>query len=229
MATRAPKALAIGVFGARGTGKTAWIKQLIGGIAPSRLLVWDYKHDPDLKTLGKPVTRLADLARLAAAPGFQLRYLVQQDTDPIPQFDLFCRIAWAAGNLTMFVDELPEVTKANKAPTAWRKCVNVGRSYSEGGTLKSLSIIGAGQRPTEVDKSFLGNCDIIHTGRLGYQNDAKALGQAWGLDYRELFTMPDLHWIEKRAEKAEVLRGVLSFSNKKATISAPKKTAKTKP
>ena len=219
---RPPKALTIGVFGARGTGKTAWIKQLIGGLGPQRLLVWDYKHDPDLKTLGKPITRLADLARAAAAPAFSLRYLVQQDTDPIPQFDLFCRIAWAAGNLTLFVDELPEVTKANKAPQAWRKCVNVGRSYSDGGTLKSLSIIGAGQRPTEVDKSFLGNCDVIHTGRLGYQNDAKALAQAWGTDFRELFTMPDLAWVEKRADNPQVLRGMLSFGNTKKPIAKKK-------
>lgn len=206
------KALAVGVFGARGTGKTAWVIQYVARVKPGRMLVWDFKHDPGLSGVGMPVASLAELARTAAGKGFQLRYLVDHTKDITAQFDLFCRIAWAAGNLTMIVDELPEVTKANRAPPAWRRCVNVGREYVDGGKTKTLTIIGAGQRPSECDKSFIANCDIIHTGRLGDFADADKVARSWGLRAGELQNLPDLHWREKHATSPEIKSGILTFS-----------------
>lgn len=206
------KALAVAAFGARGTGKTAWVIQLIAKSRPKRLLVWDYKHDPSLRQgMGDPFTSLADVARAAKAPAFKVRYLVNHDLDIAAQFDLFCRIAYFAGNLTMFVDELPEVTKANRAPPAWKKCVNVGREYVHEGKTKSLTIIGAGQRPSECDKTFIANCDIVHTGRLGDMGDAKRISTSWGIGVGELSNLPDLHWIEKSADRAGLRRGILTF------------------
>ena len=209
---RSPKALAIAVFGARGTGKTAWVCQHLQQTNPARLVVWDFKHDPSLKPVGQPFTDLGALIRSMGAPSFQLRYLVNHRGDIDAQFDLWCRACWAAGDLTMFVDELPEVTKPGKAPTAWRRCVNVGREYQDGGKVKRLSIIGAGQRPAECDKSFIGNCDIVHTGRLGYGADADKMARDMGLPKGALQRLPDLHWVEKRADSIDVVTGVLSFS-----------------
>lgn len=219
------KAQAVAAFGARGTGKTAWVKQFIRKENPSRLLIWDFKHDPSLKDVGTPCTNLAHMIRACHAETFKLRYLVDHGKDIIAQFDLFCRMAWSAGDLTMFVDELPEVTKANRAPPAWRKCVNVGREYQDGGKIKRLSIIGAGQRPAECDKTFIANCDIVHTGRLGDQSDAKRFASSWGCDHAELANLPNLHWVEKRADSPEIVRGVLSFGNEKPT---PEKKVKVK-
>lgn len=219
MASQA-KALTIAVFGARGTGKTAWIKQLLKRTAPPRLMVWDYKHDHSLADLGTAYTSWPEFVKACTAKRFAARYLVSQDHDPHEQFEAFCRLAYREGNVTMFVDELPEVTKANKAPPAWRKVVNVGRSYENG--TKSIAIIGAGQRPSEVDKSFIGNADIVHTGRLGDAAEARRIAASWGISATELSNLPDLSWVEKRADQAEIVRGVLSFGNKKST-------AKTKP
>lgn len=211
-----PKALTIAAFGARGTGKTSWVTQLIKAQNPPRLMVWDYKHDHGLHDVGKPFTRWAQFVAECKKPAFQARYLVSPDHDPHEQFSAFCELAWREGNLMMFVDEVGEVTKANKAPGPWRKCVNVGRSYDHG--RKALSIIGANQRPAEVDKSFLANCDVIHTGRLGDIADAKRFAASWGIDAAELVNLPDLHWVEKRAETSEIFRGVLSFSNTKKAV-----------
>ena len=205
------KALTIAAFGARGTGKTAWVKQQIAIIKPPRLMVWDYKHDHSLRDIGKPFESWPKFVAECKKPAFSARYLVHPDFDPHEQFEAFCLVAWREGNLTMFVDELGEVTKANKAPGAWRKCVNVGRSYDNG--KKALSIFGANQRPAEVDKSFLANCDVIHTGRLGDVADAKRFAASWGIDAAELVNLPDLSWVEKRADKAEISRGVLTFRN----------------
>lgn len=121
------------------------------------------------------------------ASAFSLRYLVAHQGDIHAQFDVFCKAAWQAGNVVMFVDELPEVTKANKAPPAWRRRVNVGRDYSGAdGKRRWLSIIGAGQRPAECDKSFIANADVIHTGRLAHQTDARELAASLGCDFRDL-------------------------------------------
>lgn len=175
-------------------------------------MVWDYKHDADLGSMGKPYTSWKNFALSCKSQAFQSRYLVSPEHDPHEQFEAFCALAWREGNVLMFVDELPEVTKANKAPPTWRKCVNVGRSYDGG--KKALSIIGAGQRAAEVDKSFLSNCDIIHTGRLGYA-DAKLFARMWGIKEDELTGLADLHWVEKKADQRDVERGVLSFAQKK--------------
>lgn len=210
------KALTIAVFGARGTGKTAWTLQQIKAAKQARLIVWDYKHDPAMEGLGKPFTSLPAFILSLKGKGFASRYLVNHSADIQQQFELFCLAAWEAGCLLMFVDELPEVTKANKAPPAWRRCVNVGRDYKgAGGARKWLSIIGAGQRPAECDKSFISNADVIHTGRLANTADARELAQSLGCDFRELLALPDLHFIERRAGQIEPARGVLKFSNKK--------------
>jgi len=206
------KALTIAAFGARGTGKTAWVKQQIAAARPGRLMVWDYKHDHALNTVGTAFTAWKPFVQACKKPTFQARYLVSPDHDPHEQFQAFCELAWREGNLLMFVDELAEVTKANKAPGAWRKVVNVGRSYDNG--TKAISIIGASQRPAEVDKSFLANCDVIHTGRLGDIADAKRFAASFGVEPSELVNLPDLSWVEKRADSPEILRGMLVFSQK---------------
>lgn len=208
----ASKALTIAAFGARGTGKTAWVKQQLAAPKAARLMVWDYKHDSSLGEVGQGFTSWPKFVAECSKKTFRARYLVNPDFDPHEQFDAFCALAWREGNLVMFVDELAEVTKANKAPGTWRKCVNVGRSYDNG--TKALSIIGASQRPAEVDKSFLANCDVIHTGRLGDIADAKRFAASWGIGADELVNLPDLSWVEKRADSKEITRGVLSFGNK---------------
>lgn len=221
------KALVLAAFGARGTGKTAWVKQQIAAMRPPRLMIWDFKHDPALVSVGTPFTALPGFIRALEQPTFQLRYLVDHSRDIHAQFELFCLAAWEAGCVVMFVDELPEVTKANKAPPAWRRCVNIGRDYrlqSKKGA-QWLSIIGAGQRTKECDKSFIGNADVIHTGRLTNVADAKDLAQAMGCDFRDLLGLADLEWIERRVGQTTTTRGKLTFSAKKATTAAAPRPA----
>ncbi|MBN8506136.1 MAG: hypothetical protein J0L58_16855, partial [Burkholderiales bacterium] len=201
---------AVAAFGARGTGKTAWCLQQLDALKPRRLMVWDYKHDHTMAGVGQGFTEWPAFVAACCRPTFAARYLPSHGHDMAEQFAAFCELAWREGNLLMLVDELAEVTKASKAPAEWRRCVNVGRSYDGG--MKSLSIMGMSQRPAEVDKSFIGNCDTVHCGRLGYASDAKAMASAWGIAHAELMNLPDLHWVEKRADRPELARGVLQFS-----------------
>ena len=210
------KALTVAVFGGRGTGKTAWIKQRIKREKPPRLIIWDFKNDPSLEDVGQAVQGLPSLFSAMKKDRFQLRYQVDHKADIQNQFEFFCRAAFEAGNLLMFVDELPEVTKANKAPPAWRRCVNVGRDYRDAkGNRKWLAIIGAGQRAAECDKSFISNSDIIHTGRANNLDDARELAKTIGCKAQDIVSLPDLHWVEKDASKTTFERGILKFSSPK--------------
>lgn len=210
-------------LGARGTGKTAWMIRQCASDA--RLAVWDFKGDPTLRGIGQRFTDLGAMVRAMAAPKFRVHYVVNHGADIDAQFDLFCRACWLAGNLRMFVAELPEVTRAGRAPPSWRRCVNVGRLY-EGpkGKRLWLSIIAEAQRFAEIDRSVTGNADMIHLGRLGNLSDCKQFGAMWGIKPGDLATMPDLHWIEKVPDKPGFTRGVLTFGN-----AAKKKTAPPKP
>jgi hypothetical protein len=219
----------LAAFGATGTGKTAWVKQQIARMKPARLLVWDFKHDPGLDDMGKPFDDLGAMIRASTGARFQHRYRVDHGKDVQAQFELFCLLAWSVpGEVLMFVDELPEVTKANRAPPAWRRCVNVGREHRVGAVLARFSIIAAGQRPAECDKSFIGNCDVIHTGRLADAADATKMARSFGLKPFDLQNLPNLHWYEKRADTPGVQSGVLSF-RKNAAKNAALGTKKTGP
>lgn len=210
------KALTTFVAGARGTGKTAYVVQEIKRQKPTRLMLWDFKHDESLSGLGRDVHNLGDLAKLAGSVSFKARYLVDHSSDIDRQFFWFCKVAWEAGCLLMFVDELPEVSKPGRPPAEWRKCINVGREYrGQDGQRKWLSIIAAAQRPAECDKSIISNADIIHTGRLSFLDDAKYMAKTLGCKPQDLLNLPDLHWLEKKAAEQEYQRGILRFSNRK--------------
>ncbi len=212
---------AVGVFGARGTGKTTWVIQHLKAIKAPRLIVWDFKNDPVLDTIAKPEPDLYDFIMAMRAPRFRLRYQVNHDKDIQAQFDLFCRAAWSASDLTMFVDELPAVTAANRAPPSWRKCVNIGREYrTESGAVSGLSIIGAGQRAAECDKSFLSNLDTLHCGRMTNPADAAALAPLLGVSAAELATLPNFAYIERRAGHTEPIRGTLGKKSFRAKADA---------
>ncbi len=207
------------VFGATGTGKSAWTLQQLASMRPHRLMVWDPKHDHVLQGLGTGYKVWAEFVRACKAKAFQARYLMDHDSDQHEQFAAFCTLAYREGNVVLFVDELAEVTQASRAPAAWKKIVNTGRSYDDG--TKSISIIGASQTPTEVDKSFLNNCDLIHTGRLGNVAAAKTFAQQWGINAAEITNLQPLHWLEKRDTSPDILRGELKFPSRPK----PKKTA----
>lgn len=202
----------VGLFGARGTGKTVAAKRYLYAAKPARMVLWDFKHDPTLASVGCPFHDLPALIRAMRAPRWQLRYMVDHDADMKAQFDLFCRAAWLAGDLTLFVDEVPEVTKPGRAPPAWKKIVNVGREYTRAdGQVVGISILAAGQRAAECDKSFIANLDVVRAGRMGYEDDARALAKKIGCQWAELMNLPDLEYFERTAGSAAPTRGKLTF------------------
>jgi len=174
----------IGIFGGTGSGKSHRTKQLIK--SDKRLLIWDVLEEYQ----GAAVSdwpRLVSLIRLkkfriAFRPGFK-----QLDAE----FDRFCRLAWAVGNLRVVCEELNKVTKPGRAPASWQNLTSRGRH-------RGIHIIGVSQRPAGVDKDFFGMCTQIYAGRLTYDRDRKALAPVIGDEKAaQLANMADhkqIHW-----------------------------------
>lgn len=199
--SKANKAKVIGVFGARGTGKSAWIKQNPDVKAASRLLVWDYMHE--YQQTAKPVYTLGKVLQAMRDKAWRIAYQVDH-TKQEAAFDFLTNAARTLGNCTFLAEELAFVTQANRAPPAWRQATLLGRHTG-------MTIIGASQRPASVDKDFIACCDVIHCGRLANERDAKAVATFLGCDWRELVNLPDLHYIELDVIKRVTKRGIVQF------------------
>lgn len=211
------KALVVGAFGARGVGKTAWLRQQLE--REPCLAIWDYKPDPRMADWGKGFISMPGFIQALRAPRFCIRYMPNRHHSTFTvdqQFDLFCRAAYQRGRMAIFVDELPMVTRANKAPESWRECVNTGREYLLKGKpgVHWLSIYVTAQRPNEVDKSLISNLDVVHTGRLAFANDALTMSKSIGVKPEVIMALPDLHYLEKSAKTPRHVAGVLHFTKK---------------
>jgi hypothetical protein len=208
------KPLILAAIGARGTGKSAWVQQTLKRLAPSRLAVWDlmqeYGHLQSTSSLG-------DAIRAMRARRFAIAFRPSRDDEQrAKQFDLWCRACLQAGNLQAVIEELRFVTSASYAPPAWREMTLLGRHEAH-----RLSIIGTSQRPAQVDKDFLGNCDLIHCGRLTGRADARVAAEVLGVDFRELLMLPDLEFFERTTGASIASRGRLILGARAAPARAP--------
>ena len=147
------------VIGASGQGKGVWIKQQLRAMAPPRLVAWDFMNE--YGDFAAPVATLkglqtAMLAAGAAGP-LRMRYVPRGAGEKAlrKEFETVCELVYAWGNCTFIAEELANVTTPGWAPGAWRKMTTSGRHAG-------IHIIGATQTPTLVDKTFLGNCSLVH-------------------------------------------------------------------
>lgn len=166
-------------IGTTGSGKGVSIRAHLKAEKPKRFIVWD-----PLGEYGEFVTvttgKLADVARLAGGAAFRVAYCPGPDpTTYKDKFDMFCRIVFAAGNCTVLVEELSDVTKASYAPLMWRRCTKQGRH-------RGLRIIAASQRPADVDKNFFGGCTYIRCFTLRYDDDEKAMASVMKVPIAEI-------------------------------------------
>lgn len=190
----------IAVIGATGSGKGVFIKNYALKKSDKRLLIWDYMQEygpfVDLSTaaLQKTVAGIgAAQFRIAFKPSYD-------DKTRAKQFDLFCKSAVAAGNLRMVVEELAFVTSPAHAPAGWKAATSIGRH-------KGLRLIGASQRPAQVDKAFWSNCTEIHCGFLNYEDDQKVMAKALGVPVSDVQGLKPLEYIHKNVRTKEIVFG----------------------
>lgn len=196
--------------GATGSGKGVSVREYLERSKPHRMLVWDPLGEYS-KFATKTTGNLGEVARIAhGAKTFRVVYLPGPDVRTYDdKFGMFCRIAFAAGNLLLMVEELADVTGPAHAPMAWRQCTKKGRHAG-------LQIVAATQRPADIDKHFLGGCTYIRCFTQRFPADRKAMSGAMSVpvaDIEALHTVenPDgsttLNWIERDFRTAQTTRG----------------------
>jgi hypothetical protein len=181
---------------------------------PSRgrpVLVWSplehpIGNDRYAELLGAPrlegsIPRLCD----ALTGGARAVVYVPAPAQLAEQFALFCKIARRLRGARVLVEELSHVTTASWAPPDWK-------ALSTAGAHQGLELIGTAQRPTMIDKAFLGNCTEIRCYRLFYEEDARALGRALQRPWQEVMNLPDLHYIHRVIRERKTAAGVQKVS-----------------
>lgn len=201
------KADIVAVMGASGSGKSTFIKRAITKARPARLLVWDPMRE--YGEFGQVVHGLGELVAKVAEGGKRNRFNLvfqpcNEEKTRAKQFDVFCGLAMEIGNCAVVVEELKFVTKPSWAPMRWSAVTMQGRH-------KGLRVIGASQRPASIDKDFLGNCTVIHTGRLAYAEDVRAVAKGMQVEENDIANLKPLEWIEKNMQTGQISRGTLTF------------------
>lgn len=191
------------VTGSSGSGKSAWTKQQIK--PAKRLIVWDiddeYGDIPAIKTFES----LAGLAKaVKASKTGKFRYVGR-----FADFDGFCKIAFAWGACTCVVEELAGVTTPAKAPEGWHTLVSRGRK-------RGIHIYAITQRPSESDKTIMGNASTFHAGRMNRAGDRAYMAKEMDIPLQEINALQNLEYIEKYADGSSKAGKVTFRGRKKA-------------
>lgn len=178
------------VIGATGTGKSTWINRQFLKPRPRRLLVWSHKPDY-LDHAGPQVADLAAAISALSAKSFKVNFCPSWDAKKrAAQFDLFCRAALSAGNLTLIVEELHMVTSPSHAPAGWQQVTCIGRAYG-------LRVIGTSQRPAHMDKDFLSNSTAVVCFRVNDINAQRTMAQSVGVPLDTVKALPNYKYLHR--------------------------------
>ncbi|WP_354682646.1 hypothetical protein [Cupriavidus necator] len=167
----------IGVIGASGSGKSRWLKDGLRLMRPPRLLIWDPQDE--YSEFGRVVTDMRELieilGELGPSDNFRIVYQPGDDMSTYRwKFDLFCEIAYMIERLCLVVEEVADVTSASYAPPFWSRLSRKGRH-------RAMTMFAVTQRPAVIDKTFLGNCTLIHCCRLNDKNDISVMAAILGV------------------------------------------------
>lgn len=197
----------VAIIGATGCGKTTELKKRLAAKKRTRTLIWSPKESLDnyaeyypgtIKT--RSVSEVLQIVKAAGKGGFHVVFVptLNQKKD-MAAFDVFCKIALAAANLTLVVEELHSVTQASNAPDGWRKINFMGRGFG-------VHVFGLSQRPASVDKAFMGSLSFIHVGRLPHPPDQKAIADVIGIDKADIGNLTGYQAIQKDFQTGKITK-----------------------
>jgi hypothetical protein len=185
------------IFGASASGKSSLQKLELLEVRPPRVLIWDPKRE--YGAFAKAIAEPAALRKAALAGGpFALRWEPRGGRDKMRrQFDLWCRIAVAAGTCWAIADELADVTEPGWAPEGWEILTRQGRHHG-------LTVRGLSQRPAEIDKTFYGNATHVAVFRMNAEGDVDRMAKLLGVERRTVLDLRQLEWLERNMLTGEL-------------------------
>lgn len=187
------------VVGSSGSGKSAWLKRQLA--TARRVVVWD----PDDEYAGmRGFTRVTTIAALAAALKGATAGRFALVPGSLAQFDAWALCAFAWGNCTAVAEETADVTSPGKAPPGWGTLVRRGRK-------RGVTLYAVTQRPSESDKTVIGNATRLHVCMLARAADRQYMAREMDLPQATLDAVQPLEWLEKERGKPGISRGKLKF------------------
>jgi hypothetical protein len=192
---------------ASGTGKGLWIKdQLRRVLKPRRMVVWDFKKEyGEFAKLAPSLAAVRSAMVKAGADGpLRLAYCPMHSSDKgmRQEFQALCELVYAWEHCTYLAEELSNVTTPSWAPPAWRKMSTSGRHAG-------VHIIGVAQSPALIDKTFLGNCTLIHAGPLHEHRHRRAVETSMDIVPGSLAQLVKFQYVEKNRDSGEITTGVI--------------------
>lgn len=209
------------VIGASGTGKGLWIKQQLAQLQPARLVCWDFKNE--YGDYARPVETLEGIRRAmikAGAGPLRVRYLPRGAGEKAvrKEFEALCELVYAFGHCVFIAEELSNVTTPGWAPAAWRKMTTSGRH-------EAVHIIGATQNPALVDKTFLGNCTLVHVCALREYPHRMYVARSIDAPLQSVTDLQQFEWIERDYDTGELRSGRVQVPGQAATATGARDTA----
>lgn len=197
--------------GASRSGKTAWVKQQLKKYGA--VLVWDVEEMYKGRRARTQKQLIALVEKLANGENFTACY-----TGPLTDFDYWSKCAFYLAKarqnnpagLAVVAEELADVTTPGKAPEAWGVLVRRGLK-------RGVDIYAITQRPSESDKTIMGNASVIHCCGLQRANDRKYMAQEMDVPVAELQSLirdsqnSRVEYLHKDMRTSETVRDFLKF------------------
>lgn len=196
------------VIGASGTGKGLWIKQQLAAMQPPRLVAWDFKNE--YGDYARPVESLEGIRRAMMQAGprgpLRVRYLPRGagEKNVRREFEVLCELVYAWGQCVFIAEELSNVTTPGWAPAAWRKMTTSGRH-------EAVHIIGSTQNPALVDKTFLGNCTLVHVCALREYPHRQYVARSIDCDLERVTRLQKFEFLERNYDTGSLDFGKVSI------------------
>lgn len=123
----------------------------------------------------------------------RFRFIFQFDVEEENKeliFDQLLRVLYKCGNLMIVIEEVQLHATTHKLPFWFKNCLLTGRH-------QNLSIAITTQRPGELNKTILSQCNHIFAGQMHEKNDLKYVSNFLGTDSEKLSNLEKrkfLYW-----------------------------------
>lgn len=132
------------VSGQRGSGKTFWVQNLVSKLP--RFLIYDSLGEYEGARRFEEIDDLLDHAS-RSGPGFFDAIFDPLDPTDSEDFDIFCRVARALGNLYVIIEEFDLFATPFNIPLELQALIKYGRH-------RGINVVGVSRRPAEVSRLF---------------------------------------------------------------------------
>ncbi len=203
------------VTGKSRSGKSAWVKAQIA--KDPRIIVFDIKAEYSEQMGYKVVHHLVELVDLLQATPGPLK-VAFRPMQPAKEFGIWSKAAFTWCKLspcTILAEELADVTTPAKAPDGWGQLCRQAQGFG-------AKIYAITQRPSESDKTALGNASLIHCCSMVRAADRDYMAREMDVPLTEIAALLDPlddqgnptkgpHYIEKCLKTKKHQVGKLTF------------------